>query len=86
MPLKIALLTSAVAASIVATACDKPSPASPPASPQIRPHDQSAENIVALFMALRKEKKERPHGESEPEHAADAEKTKPAAEKFEKAG
>jgi hypothetical protein len=91
MPFRIALLTFAVAASIVATACDKPSPVSPPASPQVRPHDQSAENILALFMALRKEKKEPPpHGESEPKHSADAEKSKPfsepAPEKFDKAG
>jgi len=45
---------------IVAAACDKPSSASPPSSPQVRPHDQNADNIVALLMALRRDKKDAP--------------------------
>ena len=54
----ITLLSSVIALSLIAAACDKPTSASPPASPQVRPHDQSADNIVALLMALRKDKKE----------------------------
>lgn len=61
---RLTFLSSTLAIAIVAPACDKPSSISPPATPQIRPHDQSADNIVALLMALRKDKKDAPEREA----------------------
>jgi hypothetical protein len=81
MPFKLILLSSALAAAIGAAACDKPSSSSPPNSPQVRPHDQSADGIVALLMALRGDKKNAPERDaSEANRAGESPKAKPFAD------
>jgi hypothetical protein len=77
----ITLLSSVIALSLIAAACDKPSSSSPPNSPQVRPHDQSADNIVALLMALRRDKKNAPERDaSEANRAGESPKAKPFAD------
>jgi hypothetical protein len=77
----ITLLAPVIALSLIAAACDKPTSVSPPASPQVRPHDQSADSIVALLMALRRDKKEASERDaSEANRAGESPKAKPFAE------
>jgi hypothetical protein len=78
---RLTLLSSALAAAIGAAACNKPSSSSPPDSPQVRPHDQSADGIVALLMALRRDKKDaREHDASEANRGGESPKAKPFAD------
>ncbi len=78
---RLAFLSSALAAAIVVAACDKPSSASPPASPQMWPYDQSADGIVALLMALRRDKRDAPERDvRDDKRSGESSKAKPLAE------
>ena len=76
---RVIFLSSALATAILAAACDKPSSVSPPASPQVRPHDQSADGIVALLMALRRDKKDAPERDANEGGRSESPRVKPFA-------
>jgi hypothetical protein len=90
MHLRTSASSFAIAAAMIATGCDKPSTAPTP-SPHLRSsHDETAESVVALLMALRKEKKDAAARESEGNSRSEAPNTKPFTEpeppKWDKSG